>query len=75
MPPKYHESVRKAVEDAGVEMQSAETVYRPSSVVPVEEAQAGTLMRLIDALEDNDDVSAVHANFDVSVDVLERVAG
>jgi len=67
--------VRKALEDAGVEMQSAETAYRPSSVVPVEEAQAGTLMRLIDALEDNDDVSAVHANFDVSADVLERVAG
>ena len=32
-------------------------------------------MRLIEALEDNDDVSAVHANFDVSADVLERVAG
>jgi transcriptional/translational regulatory protein YebC/TACO1 len=44
-------------------------------VVPVDEAQAGKLMRLIEALEDNDDVSAVHANFDVSTDVLERVAG
>ena len=32
-------------------------------------------MSLIEALEDNDDVSAVHANFDVSADVLERVAG
>ena len=43
--------------------------------MPVEDAQAGRLMRLIDALEENDDVSAVHANFDVSADVLERVAG
>jgi transcriptional/translational regulatory protein YebC/TACO1 len=43
--------------------------------VPVEEATAGKLMRLIDVLEELDDVSAVHANFDVSADVLERVAG
>ncbi len=67
--------VRQALEDAGVAMESAEVVYRPSSLVPLDEARAGSLMRLIDALEDNDDVSAVHANFDVSADVLERVAG
>ena len=47
-------------------MESAELAYRPSSLVPVDEGQAGKLMRLIDALEDNDDVSAVHANFDVA---------
>jgi YebC/PmpR family DNA-binding regulatory protein len=68
-------SVRRALEQAGVEMESAEMAYRPSSLVPVEEAQAAKLMSLIDKLEDNDDVSAVHANFDVSADVLERVAG
>ncbi len=67
--------VRRALEDAGVEIEDAELVYRPSSVVPVEEEQAGRLMRLIDALEENDDVSAVHANYDVAADVLERVAG
>ena len=67
--------VRQALEEAGVEMESAEMAYRPSSLVPIDEAQAGSLMRLIEALEDNDDVSAVHANFDVSADVLERVAG
>jgi len=67
--------VRRALEDAGVEMESAELVYRPSSLVPVEEAQTAKLMRLIEALEDNDDVNAVHANFDVAADVLERVAG
>jgi transcriptional/translational regulatory protein YebC/TACO1 len=43
--------------------------------VPIDEAQVRKLMRLIEALEDNDDVDAVHANFDVSADVLERVAG
>jgi YebC/PmpR family DNA-binding regulatory protein len=67
--------VRKALEEAQVAMESAELSYRPSSVVPVDEAQAGKLMRLIEALEDSDDVSAVHANFDVAADVLERVAG
>jgi YebC/PmpR family DNA-binding regulatory protein len=68
-------AVRRALEDAGVEMDSAEMTYRPSSVVPIDEGQAARLMKLIDVLEDNDDVSAVHANFDVSADVLERVAG
>jgi YebC/PmpR family DNA-binding regulatory protein len=67
--------VRKALEDAGVEMESAEVAYRPSSLVPLDEVHAGSLMRLIESLEDNDDVSAVHANFDVSADVLQRVAG
>ena len=43
--------------------------------MPVDEAQAGTLMRLIDALEELDDVDAVHANFDIPAEVLERVAG
>jgi YebC/PmpR family DNA-binding regulatory protein len=68
-------SVRNALEAAGVEIESAEMAYRPSSLVPVEEGPAGRLMKLIELLEDNDDVSAVHANFDVSAEVLERVAG
>ncbi|HEV3284378.1 MAG TPA: YebC/PmpR family DNA-binding transcriptional regulator [Solirubrobacteraceae bacterium] len=67
--------VRKALEEAGIEMESAEMAYRPTSLMPIEEAQAARLMKLIEALEDNDDVGAVHANFDVSADVLERVAG
>jgi YebC/PmpR family DNA-binding regulatory protein len=67
--------VRNALEQAGVEMESAEVEYRPSSLVPIDEGQAEKLMRLIAALEDNDDVGAVHANFDVPADVLERVAG
>jgi len=68
-------SVRTALEQAGVEMEGAEMAYRPSSLVPIDEGQAGELMQLIEVLEDNDDVGAVHANFDVPADVLERVAG
>jgi transcriptional/translational regulatory protein YebC/TACO1 len=42
--------------------------------VEVDESQAGSLVRLLDALEDHDDVAAVHANFELDADVLERVA-
>jgi YebC/PmpR family DNA-binding regulatory protein len=67
--------VRAALEGAGVEMESAELTQRPKSTVPVDEHVAAKLFRLIETLEDNDDVNAVHANFDVAADVLERVAG
>jgi YebC/PmpR family DNA-binding regulatory protein len=73
--PSDFTAVRRGLEDAGVEMESADVAYRPSSVVPVEEDVARRLMSLIEKLEDNDDVNAVHANFDISADVLERVAG
>ena len=66
--------VRDALTEAGVDVESAEIAWRPKSRVPVEEADATKLMRLIDALEESDDVSAVHANFDVDSAVLERIA-
>ena len=47
----------------------------PRRACPIDEDVATKLMRLIDALEDNDDVDDVHANFDVDAAVLERVAG
>lgn len=69
-------AVRQALEAAEVEMQSAELLYRPKSLVPIpHEGQVVKLMKLIDALEENDDVEAVHANFDVPAEMLERVAG
>ncbi|HTX10028.1 MAG TPA: YebC/PmpR family DNA-binding transcriptional regulator [Solirubrobacteraceae bacterium] len=67
--------VRAALAEAGVELESAELTQRPKTTVPLEEDAAAKLFRLIEALEENDDVNAVHANFDVSADVLERVAG
>jgi YebC/PmpR family DNA-binding regulatory protein len=68
-------AVRAALEDAGVELESAEVVQHPQTRVPVDEETTGKLMRLIEALEDNDDVNEVHANFDVDAAVLERMAG
>jgi transcriptional/translational regulatory protein YebC/TACO1 len=66
--------VREALEGAGVEIESAELVQRPTTRTPVDEDRVRSLMNLIEALEDNDDVQGVHANFDVDADVLERVA-
>jgi YebC/PmpR family DNA-binding regulatory protein len=66
-------AVRKALEDAEVELQNAEVTQRPKVLVPVDEDTAAKLLRLIDGLEDNDDVDAVHANFDVDAEVLERL--
>lgn len=65
--------VRSALESGGVELESSEVVQRPSTRVPVEEAEAAKLVRLVEALEENDDVDSVHANFDISAEVLERV--
>ncbi len=67
-------AARDALIDAGVELESADLTQRPRVRVPVDESDAGKLIRLIDALEENDDVSAVHANFDMDSAVLERVA-
>ena len=67
--------VRAALAGAGVEIDGAEVLWRPSVRVELEEDDAGKLFRLIESLEENDDVGAVHANFEVSDEILERVAG
>ena len=67
-------AVREALESAGVEIESAELTMEPKSVVEVDgEADARALMRLMDALDDHDDVEAVHANFDIPEPLLEQV--
>jgi YebC/PmpR family DNA-binding regulatory protein len=68
-------AVRAALDEAGVEVESFEVAQRPKTTVPLDEDGATKLMKLIDALEDQDDVDTVHANFDVDAEILERVAG
>ncbi len=68
-------AVREALVEAGIELESAEVRWQPKTTVPLDEEGAAKLMRLIEALEDNDDVDQVNANFDVSSEVLEKVAG
>jgi YebC/PmpR family DNA-binding regulatory protein len=68
------QGVRDALEHAGVEIQSADLTMRPQTRVEVEEGQVARVLRLLDDLEDQDDVSAVHANFDIDAATLERLA-
>jgi transcriptional/translational regulatory protein YebC/TACO1 len=68
------QAVREALEGAGVEIESAELVQRPTTRTPVDEDRVRSLMNLIETLEEHDDVQGVHANFDVDAEVLERVA-
>ncbi len=68
-------AVRAALEAAGIEIERAELEQRPTVRIEIGEEDAKRLFRLIESLEDNDDVGAVHSNFDVSDEVLERVAG
>ncbi|MDX6665978.1 MAG: hypothetical protein QOG68_2184, partial [Solirubrobacteraceae bacterium] len=67
-------AVRGALENAGIEIGAAEIQQRAKSLVAVDVETATKLMRLIDSLEDNDDVDAVHANFDAPAGVLEQIA-
>jgi YebC/PmpR family DNA-binding regulatory protein len=68
-------SVREALDGAGIEIDSAEQTMEPKNVVEVGDGEAARLMRLMDALDERDDVDAVHANFDIPAEVLEEVAG
>jgi YebC/PmpR family DNA-binding regulatory protein len=66
-------AVRAALEDAGVEIQSSELTMEPKAVVDVAgESEARQLMRLMDGLDDHDDVESVHANFDIPAELLEE---
>jgi YebC/PmpR family DNA-binding regulatory protein len=62
--------VRTALQDAGIEYESAEASLVPSVTVPLDEEGARKIFKLIDVLEDSDDVQNVYANFDVSDDVM-----
>jgi YebC/PmpR family DNA-binding regulatory protein len=66
-------AVRTALQEAGIEYDSAEPQFVPSVSVPLDEDAARKVFRLIDALEDCDDVQNVYANFDVSDEVLAAV--
>jgi YebC/PmpR family DNA-binding regulatory protein len=66
-------AVRTALQDAGIDYESADASFVPSVQVELDEDGARKVFRLIDALEDSDDVQNVYANFDVSDDVMEAV--
>ena len=65
--------VRTALQDAGIDYESADASFVPSMTVELDAEGAGKIFRLIDALEDSDDVQNVYANFDVSDEVMAEV--
>jgi YebC/PmpR family DNA-binding regulatory protein len=66
-------AVRTALQDAGMEYDSAESSLVPTMTVPVDEEAARKVFRLIDVLEDCDDVQNIYANFDVSDEVMAAI--
>jgi transcriptional/translational regulatory protein YebC/TACO1 len=73
---QFLSAVREAVEAAGFTVESAELTMVPKTTVEVaDESDAKKVLRLMDQLEDNDDVQDVYANFDIPERVLEAVAG
>ena len=68
-------SLRTALEEAGIGYVSSELTMVPKTTVQPSEKEARQILRMIDQLEDNDDVQDVYANFDISEEVLEAVAG
>jgi YebC/PmpR family DNA-binding regulatory protein len=68
-------AVREALEGAGIAYASAELTMVPKTTVEPSEKEARQILRLVDQLEENDDVQDVYANFDISEEILEAVAG
>jgi YebC/PmpR family DNA-binding regulatory protein len=66
-------AVRTALQDAGIDYDSAEASFLPSVNVPLEAEGARKVFKLVDALEDCDDVQNVYANFDVSDDIMAEI--
>ena len=73
--PEDFAAVRETLDAAGVPYENAMVTMQPQNSVEPDAATAKQVLRLIDALEENDDVQEVHANFDISEEVMAEVAG
>ena len=73
--PSAFEAVLEAVKKAGIEPASSSVTSIPQNYIKLEGAAANTMIRLMEALEEHDDVQNVHSNFDIDQKLLEEVAG
>ncbi|SPF47210.1 conserved hypothetical protein [Candidatus Sulfotelmatobacter kueseliae] len=73
--PSAYEGMLEAVKKAGITPASSSIAFIPQNYIKLEGAAAGTMIRLMEALEEHDDVQNVHANFDIDQKLLEEVAG
>ncbi len=67
-------AVKNAIEAEGITIESAGLEVIPKNTVEIEESEAGTLLKMLEAIEDQDDVNEVHANFDIPEEILEKLA-
>jgi transcriptional/translational regulatory protein YebC/TACO1 len=72
--PQDFETVKKALADAKIETTLAEISYIPQSTIRLDEKPAEQMLKLMEVLDEHDDVQKVHANFDISDEVMEKVA-
>ncbi len=72
--PNELEAVRIAVEGLGVSVENAEITMHPKQTVPVDEDKVAGVLRLLEHLEEDEDVQQVYANFDIPAEVLERIS-
>ena len=73
--PSAYEGVLGAVKKAGIQPSSSSVAMIPQTYIKLEGSAASTMIRLLEALEEHDDVQNVHANFDIDQKLLEEVAG
>lgn len=73
-PPEAFESVKSAIEGAGLKFENAEVTMIPQNSVKIEGKEAEHMIRLMEALEDSDDVQNVYSNFDVSEELMMSLA-
>jgi YebC/PmpR family DNA-binding regulatory protein len=73
-PYELFEAVRSAIEKAGVEMAQAEVTAIPQSTVKLDENKASSMLKLMEELEDHDDIQKVYANFDIDVELMEKLS-
>ena len=66
-------TVRKAVQAAGLDYESAEATFLPDLYIPLDADGAGKMFKLLEALEDSDEVQNVYANFDVSDEIMAQL--
>jgi len=71
--PSAYENVKSAIENKNIKIESAELTMHPQNTVKIQGKDAENLLKIIDALEDHDDVNDVYSNFDVDMEELEKI--
>ena len=72
--PTDFEAVKKALQDAQIEMSISEVTFLPQNQIKLEEKAAEQTLKLMEILDDHDDIQKVHANFDIPEEIMEKMA-